>query len=105
VQDVRTNPPAVYQPDDTMLTAAGELIILPPPGFGGIRLAGSNVVIKAIGGIRGGTCYLLASTNLAIPLSQWPRVATNAFDATGSFTVTNTPAPNVPEMFYRLLSD
>jgi hypothetical protein len=105
VQDVRTNPPAVYQPDDTVLTAAGELIILPPPGFGGIRLAGSNVVLKAIGGIPGGTCYLLGSTNVALPLSQWPRVATNTFDDTGSFTVTNSPAPNVPEMFYRLLSD
>jgi hypothetical protein len=105
VQDVRTNPPAVYQPDDTVLTATGELIILPPPGFGGIRFAGNNVVLKATGGITGGTCYLLASMNLAIPSSQWQRVATNTFDATGSFTVTNTPAPNIQETFYRLLSE
>jgi hypothetical protein len=105
VQDVRTNPPAVYQPDDTVLTAVGELIILPPPSFGGVRHVGNNVVLEVTGGITGGTCYLLASTNLALPLSQWQRAATNTFDITGSFSVTNTPAPNVPETFYRLLSD
>ena len=31
VEDVRTNPPAVYQPDDTVQTAPGVIVILPPP--------------------------------------------------------------------------
>ena len=36
---------------------------------------------------------VLASTNLALPASQWLSVATNSFDANGNFDFTNSVAP------------
>jgi len=44
----------------------------------------------------------LASTNLALPLSSWSRIATNSFDITGGFGFTNPIDPTVPRQFYLL---
>jgi hypothetical protein len=41
------------------------------------------------------------STNVALPLSQWTPLATNTFNS-GSFSVTNTVNPGVPQSFYIL---
>jgi hypothetical protein len=35
-------------------------------------------------------------------MSQWTRVATNKFDLTGRFSLTNVPPVGVPQQFYRL---
>jgi hypothetical protein len=45
---------------------------------------------------------VLASTNLALPVANWPVVSTNAFDASGNFNFTNPPSPNAPQAFYIL---
>src|SRR6185369_17678070 len=44
ISDVRTNPPAVYRPGDTVQTAVGLVQILPPPGIGSAVLSGTNIV-------------------------------------------------------------
>ena len=45
---------------------------------------------------------MLATTNVAMPLNQWPCIATNAFDGGGNFNFTNSPAPGTPQTFYLL---
>jgi hypothetical protein len=42
---------------------------------------------------------VLATTNVALPVSNWTRIATNSF-AGGNFSFTN--AVNLPQRFYLL---
>jgi pectate lyase len=63
--------------------------------------SGANVILNGGNGPAGGTNYLVGSSDLALPPSQWPRVATNKFDLTGNFTLTNSTAGN-PQLFYRV---
>jgi len=74
-----------------------------PPVFGSVTLNGTSVVVSGDGGVTGGNYYLLASTNLNLPLAEWMRVATNQFGAGGSFVFTNDPGATGPQMFYRLM--
>jgi hypothetical protein len=39
---------------------------------------------------------------MALPLSNWARIATNQFDAGGTFTISMPAAPTVPRQFFRL---
>jgi hypothetical protein len=73
----------------------------PAPGFASIHLAGTNVVLNATNGFVGGTYYVLTSTNLATPLSQWLSVSTNVLGATGNFVLNATNA-NLPHQFFLL---
>jgi hypothetical protein len=73
-----------------------------PPMFGSIVFDGANLIFTGTGGVTGGNYFVLASTNLTLPLNQWPRIATNSFGASGSFNFTNTPMPNAPQTFYQL---
>jgi hypothetical protein len=102
VKDVRTNPPAVYRAGDTQRTATGTIILLPPPVIGGVGLNGGGVIIRGTGGKPGGTYYVLAATNLALPLSGWTVIATNSYDDAGNINFTNPPNPSLPETYYRL---
>jgi hypothetical protein len=72
------------------------------PVFGSIQFGGTNAVFSGTGGRAGGIYYLLATTNLALPLNQWLRVATNAFDGNGNFIFTNPATPDATQQFYRL---
>jgi hypothetical protein len=102
VSDVRTNPPAVYQPDDTQRIAVGEIILLPPPAIGDIAVNASEVVFGGAGGAPGGTYRVLASTNILAPRASWTVMATNQFDAGGRFAFTNGGTPGLPQQFYQL---
>ena len=76
----------------------------PPPGLTGINLSGTSVILDATNGFVGGTYYMLTSTNLALPLSQWLPIFTNILGASGNFTLTATNAliSNAPVQFYVL---
>jgi len=76
----------------------------PAPALTGISLSGGNVVLNATNGIAGGTYYVLTSTNVAAPLSQWLPVFTNILSASGSFilTTTNGFSPQSSQQFYIL---
>jgi len=63
---------------------------------------GANLVFTGNGGPAGGKNYLVATTNLALPISQWSRVATNQFDLAGGFSFTNVLSVGVPQQFLRL---
>ena len=104
VQDLRTNPPAVYRAGDTVRTATGEIVLLPPPVLGNVAVAGTNLMFSGQGGIPSNTLYVLTSTNIALPLSAWTAILTNAFDAGGGFNFTNPVNAVPPQQFYLLES-
>ena len=43
-----------------------------------------------------------ASANIGLPLSNWPALATNLFDANGQFSFTNAINPALRQQFYRI---
>jgi hypothetical protein len=79
-----------------------------PPDFENIQIANGGgggsfgFVMSGTGGVTNGTYYVLTSTNLALPLSQWTPIATNPFDASGNFIFTNSAPTNAPQEFFRL---
>lgn len=85
-----------YQLDTSTAGSVNLIVSAPappaPPVFGGIVLSNGNLVISGSGGPTNGTYYVLTSTNISAPLSQWTPVATNMFDAAGNFVFTNTAA-------------
>ncbi|HEX5223074.1 MAG TPA: Ig-like domain-containing protein [Verrucomicrobiae bacterium] len=72
------------------------------PRFTNIQPSNGNVILNGSGGLPLANYYLLASTDAALPMSNWTRVATNQFDVSGNFSVTNTLDSGASQMFYRL---
>ena len=70
------------------------------PGFANIALAGTNVVAHVTNGPPSVTAYVLVSTNVALPRTNWTHLVTNTFDVTGDFTFTNVITPSAPQRFY-----
>lgn len=102
VGDVRTNPPAIYRAGDTQLTATGIIHIFPPPVIGNVQLNAGNLVFGGSGGMSNGNYFVLNSTNLTFPLSNWTIISTGAFDLNGNFIFTNTTATNSPQSYFLL---
>jgi hypothetical protein len=74
-----------------------------PPLITSIRLSATTLTISATNGSFNGTYYLLMSTNLTTPLSQWKRVLTNTFDGGGNLNLsTNIVNPGDAQEFYSL---
>lgn len=74
-----------------------------PPPLLMLSRAGADLVFDVTGGPAGGTNFLLATTNLALPPAQWPRTATNTFDLNGQVTFAR-PLPTGPSSeTYRLM--
>jgi autotransporter-associated beta strand protein len=73
-----------------------------PPVLGALTVTGSNVTLNGSGGMPASNFYVLSSTNLTLPPSNWIRLLTNQFDGNGSFILTNTLDTNAAQNFYRL---
>jgi autotransporter-associated beta strand protein len=73
-----------------------------PPLISSASAVGGQFVISGTGGVTNGAYYVLTSTNLALPASNWTRLLTNQFDAGGNFNFTNPMAPSAPQSFYQL---
>jgi fibronectin-binding autotransporter adhesin len=73
-------------------------------GITSLSVNGANIVITGTNGQAGDAYYLLQSTNMALPLSQWKVTATNVLSANGNFTFTGTNAvvPGNQQQFYLL---
>ncbi|MGH7953787.1 MAG: autotransporter-associated beta strand repeat-containing protein, partial [Limisphaerales bacterium] len=71
------------------------------PTIGGVAVSGGNVTFNITGGSvnAGATFYVLTSTNVATPLSNWMPVTTNQLDSNGNFSFTNTVSGQ-PQQFY-----
>jgi hypothetical protein len=74
----------------------------PPPYIVTATISGTNLVLSGTNGPSEGAYSLLASTNLALPLTNWSLVGTGQFDAAGNFVHTNSLAPGTPQQFFRL---
>jgi len=72
------------------------------PQIAGVYRSGSNLVLQVVNGAPGVTNYVLSSTNLALPLANWTRLATNVFDVGGNAGFTNAIAPGTLERFYSI---
>jgi len=68
--------------------------------FGKIVLSGTNLVITGSNGVASTMFYVLASTNVALPRTNWTLIATNTFDLSGNFIFTNSINPTVPTRFF-----
>jgi hypothetical protein len=68
------------------------------PGDGTFRLSFSN--------LSGASFQVLASTNVALPVSNWPMIgpATEMPPGSGQFQFTDPQATNLPQRFYRVKS-
>jgi F5/8 type C domain len=72
----------------------------PRPAIVSAGLIGTNFMISGTNGIAGATCYLLGTTNAALPLNQWTPVTTNEFGPNGNFSVTNQINNGTPNSFF-----
>jgi hypothetical protein len=59
------------------------------PTFSPPQLSGNNLVLSGTNGPPNGTFFVLTTTNLSLPISQWSILSTNAFDTDGGFSFTN----------------
>jgi T5SS/PEP-CTERM-associated repeat protein len=71
-----------------------------PPTISGVAQSGGSLTITGTGGLAYDPCYLLTSTNLAMP--NWTLVATNYFDATGTVNFTNPVSPAELQRYFAL---
>jgi glucose/arabinose dehydrogenase len=71
------------------------------PIFTGLVISGDNIIFTGTNGPPGGNYYVLTSTNLLAPGTNWSRIATNSFDSNGNFNFTNS-FNLVSNLFYRL---
>jgi hypothetical protein len=77
-------------------------LIVTRPQFNAVGSGTGGLVMSGSGGAPNGIYYVLSSTNIALPLNLWTRLATNRFDASGIFNFTNVLNPDTPENFYQL---
>ncbi len=89
--------------DSSQLNVSGTLgVLAAPPLFGSFAFSSGNIVFSGSNGIPNQPFYVLATTNLATPLTNWVVVATNAFDGNGNFSLTNTVGAGAPQQFFEL---
>ncbi len=73
--------------------------VLPRPQLS-ILATGAGLAFSVANGLPGNSYYLLTTTNLSLPASNWPRVMTNSFDSNGVSQFTNSAVGPVQKQFY-----
>jgi hypothetical protein len=73
-----------------------------PPPLLTLAAVGNALVFSGSGGPAEGTNHLVGTTNIGLPLADWPRLATNSFDLAGHYIFTNPAPTSVPMQVYRL---
>jgi glucuronoarabinoxylan endo-1,4-beta-xylanase len=88
----------------SITSAAATLTVapVPHPTFTGAQLSGANLIFTGTGGVATLNFYVLTSTNIALPLANWTRLATNQFNVSGNFGVTNVINATNQNQFYLL---
>jgi fibronectin-binding autotransporter adhesin len=98
---IGTTPASYTYTIDTSIQGQVNLIVSLPQ-FGNISVTPNGLVMSGSGGTPNASYYLLSSTNLALPLTNWTCLLTNQFDAGGNFNFTNAMNTNTPQQFYIL---
>ncbi len=93
--------------DTNELNIDGVLRIFPthsqPPVLGSnVAIASGNLILSASSGIPYDPVYLLTSTNVATPITNWTYCATNYFGTNGAVSITNAIVPGEPQRYFRL---
>jgi hypothetical protein len=86
------------------VVANGPGIFTNPTGIASFSLNGANLTITGTNGQAGDAYYVLGTTNLALPVSQWTVLWTNVPGSAGSytFTATNAVIPGAEQQYYIL---
>jgi hypothetical protein len=84
----------------TSFVATLTISITPPQITSIVPNVGGHVTLSGTGPV-GETYRLLATTNVELPLVNWPTVDAGVFTG-GIFNVTDTQATNYPQRFYRI---
>ena len=66
-------------------------------------LSAGGLVLRGTNGVTNGVYQVLSSTTVAAPMTNWPAIGTNLFDASGNFDCTNPVSPVDAQRFYRIL--
>jgi autotransporter-associated beta strand protein len=82
------------------LSVNGSMTVVHLPSLTNAVESDGNLVLTGTGGTAGGTYYILSTTNLALPLTQWAIVSTNLFDAQGNLSNNIPVSPSKPGAFY-----
>ena len=87
---------------NTNLAGLVRLFVQPqtPPVIGNLKLVGTNLIFTSTGGPTNVPYYVLTTTNLATPRTNWLRLATNQTTVVGAYNFTNGMNPNAPSSFY-----
>ena len=73
-----------------------------PPQIANVGVSGPNLVLSGSGGLAGATYYVVSTNNVAAPLANWPRIATNTFAADGKFTNSLPFSLATPQSFFSI---
>jgi len=93
-----------FQDDPSYLGLDNVSVLPTQPGIGSLKLSSTNLVFSGVNGLAGRLYYVLTSTNVTLPLSQWTPVSTNVLIANGNFSITvkQPAASRGSEQFYIL---
>ncbi len=65
-------------------------------------VSGANLSASGSNGVINGTYYLVSSTDVTLPLTNWSVLATNVFDGSGNFALTYPVNPAEPQRFFTI---
>ncbi|HEX3625047.1 MAG TPA: hypothetical protein VH280_06405 [Verrucomicrobiae bacterium] len=87
----------------TLFVTSTNLSLVTPPRIANFQISGGNLVLAGTNGNAPGTSfYTLASTNLALPITNWTIIATNQFGSGGGFICTNQLNSTGAQQFFML---
>jgi autotransporter-associated beta strand protein len=89
----------------TSLNSAGVISVTGtpiPPVISSVSSSGGNLTLSGSGGLAGATYYVVSTNNVAAPLANWPRIATNTFAAGGTFTIAIPINLATPQSFFSI---
>ncbi|MGD1083981.1 MAG: polysaccharide lyase family protein [Verrucomicrobiota bacterium] len=78
------------------------VVVAGAPVIDAFSVLTSGLVFTGMGGVANANYYLLTSTDITAPVSNWTRLFTNQFDNNGDFNCTNPPGAGQPQEFYLL---
>jgi autotransporter-associated beta strand protein len=80
-------------------TKTGYVVASSKPVINSAKLSGGNFILSGANGPAGVQYRILTSTNVALALTNWTPVWTNAFAADGSYNYTNSPVTDKARFF------
>ncbi len=83
-------------------TISVQSVLPPSPRITNVQISNGNIILSGSNGPDSGTYYLLSSTNVMLPLSQWTSILTNTFLSNGQFSISNPITAGTPQQFYLL---